>query len=70
MAAMHQPVADPDLGQRPAAGIAVVGLIGADRRLVALDQGVGGKAVADIGAGEDGAMDQVGPLICKSIYSI
>lgn len=55
MAAVHQRIADAGLGERPTAGVAVVGLVGPDRRLVALDKRIGGEAVADIGAGEDGA---------------
>jgi hypothetical protein len=60
---VHQSSDDPGFGQGLAPGFAVVSLVGINRLLVALDQSVGGQAIADIGAGEDGAADQIGPLI-------
>src|SRR5512134_3999690 len=41
-----------------------------NRRLVALDQSVGDQAVADIGAGEDGATDQIRPLIDGQMHLV
>ena len=64
---VHQRIGDPGFGEGLATRLAVVGLVGIDRRLVAPDERIGDEAVADVGAGEDGAANQIGAVVDSDV---